>query len=113
MAALSATEITSPSATLPIITLGASDTITFDRRKKQLFLVRNGTGSSVTLKVDGDGGTSVQKPGVGSVTVSGGYDTVIANGAAAYVDFGKISDYCQGVVTLSGASGCTAHFINI
>jgi hypothetical protein len=47
------------------------------------------------------------------VTVSGGYDTVIANGACAAVVLGSIRDYCQGVVTLTGASGATAQLFDI
>lgn len=96
-----------------ISTLTSSDTITFDTRFKQLMVVRNATGSSVTLKIDGDGGTTVTKPGVGSVTVSGGYDIVIADGASAAVVLNTISDYCQGVVTLTGASGATLQLFNL
>lgn len=94
-------------------TLTASDTITFDTRKKQVLVVANATGSSVTLKIDGDGGTTVSKPGVGTVTVSGGYDIVIANNTSQAVVLRAISDYCQGTVTLTGASGATAQLFNI
>jgi hypothetical protein len=114
MAAIASISVTNAgSFAAAISTLTSSDTITFDSRKKQLLVVRNNTGSSVTLKIDGDGGTTVTKPGIGSVTVSGGYDTVIANGACAAVVLGSIRDYCQGVVTLTGASGATAQLFDI
>jgi hypothetical protein len=96
-----------------VSTLTASDTITFTAARKQLLVVDNATGSSVTLKIDGDGGSTVAVPGVGPVTVSGGYDIVIANGAGAAVVLGTISAYCKGVVTLTGASGATARLFNL
>jgi len=94
-------------------TLTSSDTITFAPAKKQLLVVANDTGSSVTLKIDGDGGTTVNAPGIGPVTVSGGYDITIANGASRAVILSTISAYCQGVVTLTGASGATAQLFNL
>ena len=94
-------------------TLTSSDTITFLPAKKQLLVVANATGSSVTLKIDGDAGTTVAVAGIGPVTVSGGYDIVIANSTAKAVVLSTISAYCQGVVTLTGASGATAQLFNL
>lgn len=101
------------SFTAALTTLTASDTITFDPRFKQLLVVRNPTAGSLTLKIDGDGGTTVTKPGVGPVTVSGGYDIVIPAGESRAVVLGTISDYCQGVVTLTGAATCIAQLFNL
>lgn len=114
MAAISARDVvlTGNFVATPV-TLTSSDTITFSPAKMQLLVVNNATGSSVTLKIDGDGGTTVSKPGLGTVSVSGGYDIVIANNTAQAVVLKSISDYCQGVVTLTGASGATATLFNI
>ena len=94
-------------------TLGSSDTITIASGSKQLMVVRNATGSSVTLVVDGDGGTSVTIPGLGAVTVSGGYSITIAAGESKAVILSTISYYTQGVVTLSGASGAKIQIFNL
>jgi hypothetical protein len=94
-------------------TLSSSDTITIDTSKLQLLNVRNATGSSLTLKIDGDGGTSVSIPGLGAVTVSGGYDIVIPASESRAVVLSSISYYTQGVVTLTGASGAKIQIFNL
>lgn len=88
-------------------TLTASDTITFDPRKKQLAVFRNGTGGALTAKIDGDGGTTVTFPGLPAVSVTGGYDIALAAGEQRAVVLSTISAYCQGVVTITGASGAS------
>lgn len=94
-------------------TLSSSDTITIDAGKKQLLVCRNATGGSLTLKIDGDGGTTASIPGLGSVSVSGGYDIVIPATESRAVVLSTISYYTQGVVTLSGASGCKIQIFNL
>jgi hypothetical protein len=94
-------------------TLGASDTITIVAGSKQLLVARNATGGSLTLKIDGDGGTSVTIPGLGSVAVSSGYDIVIPAGESRAVILSSISYYTQGVVTLTGASGVKIQIFNL
>lgn len=94
-------------------TLTASDTITFRPNKKQLLVARNPTGGSLTLKIDGDGGTTVSVPGIGVVNVSGGYDIVLAAGASAAVVLSTISAYCQGVVTLTGAANAVVQLFDL
>lgn len=115
MAAITAiTPATSGGAFLATATtLTSSDTLTYTAAKKQLLVVANATGSSVTLKIDGDAGTTVNAPGIGPVTVSGGYDIVIANNTSKAVILSTISAYTQGVVTLTGASGATAQLFNL
>jgi hypothetical protein len=94
-------------------TLSSSDTITVVSGKKQLLVARNATGGSLTLKIDGDGGTSVLVPGLGSVSVSAGYDIVIPAGESRAVVLSTISYYTQGVVTLTGASGVKITVFNL
>ena len=97
----------------PLTTLSSSDTITFAANRRQLLVLRNPTGGSLTLKIDGDGGTTVNVPGVGVVSVSGGFDIVVGAGLSRAIELSKISAYCQGVVTLSGASGMVVQLFNL
>jgi hypothetical protein len=99
----------------PLTTLGASDTITYDSRKTQLLVLRNPTGGSLTLTIDGDGGTTVDGSGlgVGSINVDSGYAIVVGAGLSRSVVLRSIQAYCQGVVTLSGASGMIVQLFDI
>ena len=96
-----------------ITTLTASDTITFNPGKKQLLVLRNTTGGSLTLNIDGAAGTTVQAPGVGSVSVASGLNIPVAAGASVAVVLSTVSAYLQGVVTLTGASGLTAQLFDL
>lgn len=96
-----------------LTTLTSSDTLTFDTRFKQLLVIRNPTGGSLTLKIDGDGNTVVTKPGVGAVNVAGGYDIVVGAGLSVAVVLSSIRDYCAGVVTLTGAASCVVQLFNL
>lgn len=94
-------------------TLTSSDTITIVPGKKQLMHVRNATGSSVTLVIDGADGTSVTIPGLGSVSVAAGYSITIPTTESRAVVLSTISYYTQGVVTLTGASGAKIQIFNL
>ncbi len=96
-----------------ITTLTASDTIPFNPGKKQLMVFRNTTGGSLTVTIDGAAGTTVQAPGVGSVNVAAGLAIPVAAGASVGVVLSTISAYCQGVVTLTGASGLTCQLFDL
>ncbi len=89
-------------------TLTASDTITFNSAKLQLLVLRNATAGSLTATIDGDGGTTVTVPGVGVVNVAAGYGITIPAGETRAVVLSSISAYCQGTVTITGASGMKA-----
>ncbi len=97
----------------PLTTLSASDTITFSANRRQLLVLRNPTGGSLTLNIDGDGGTTINAPGAPGISVAGGYNIVVGAGLSRCVELSKISAYCQGVVTLTGASGLVAQLINL
>lgn len=101
------------SFTAALTTLSASDTITFDTRKKQLLVLRNPTGGSLTLTIDGDGGTTVTYPGLPAVSVSAGYSIAVPAGESRAVVLSTISAYCQGAVTLSGAAGLVAQLFDL
>lgn len=96
-----------------ITTLSADDTITFDPKKKQLLVLRNTTGGSLTATIDGSTGTTVSVPGIGSVDVSGGLAIVVAAGASKAVLLSTIKHYCQGVVHITGAANLTAQLFDL
>lgn len=96
-----------------ITTLSADDTITFDAKKKQLLVFRNTTGGSLTVTLDGDGGTTVQAPGVGAVSVASGLAIVVGAGLSVAVVLSTVSAYCQGVVHLTGAATLTAQLFDL
>lgn len=94
-------------------TLTSSDTITFKPGRKQLLVLRNPTGGSLTLNIDGDAGTTVSAPGIGSVDVSSGINIAVGAGLSRAVVLSSISAYLQGVVTLTGASGMVAQLFDL
>lgn len=96
-----------------ITTLSADDTITFNANKKQLLVLRNTTGGSLTATIDGDGGTTVAVPGLGNVSVAGGLAIVVAAGASVAVVLSTIKHYCQGVVHITGAATMTAQLFDL
>jgi hypothetical protein len=94
-------------------TLTADDTITFDPKKKQLLVLRNPTGSTVTVTLDGAAGTTVSAPGVGSVSVAGGLAIALTAGQSKAVVLGTVSAYCQGVVHLLGGADVIAQLFDL
>lgn len=96
-----------------ITTLSADDTITFNGSKKQLLVLRNTTGGSLTATIDGDGGTTVAVPGLGNVSVAGGLAIPVAAGASVAVVLSTIKHYCQGVVHITGAATLTAQLFDL
>ncbi|KQP02454.1 hypothetical protein [Pseudorhodoferax sp. Leaf265] len=96
-----------------IATLSADDTITINPKKKQLLVLTNTTGGSLTATIDGTLGTTVSVPGVGSVDVSAGKAIVVAAGLSVAVMLNTISAYCQGVVHITGAATLKAQLFDI
>lgn len=95
-----------------ISTLSADDTITFNARKKQLLVLRNPTGGPLTATLDGDGGTTVSVPGIGSVSVSAGLAIPVGAGLSVAVVLSTVKHYCQGVVHITGGAGITAQLFD-
>lgn len=94
-------------------TLSADDTITFNATRKQLLVLNNPTGGALTATLDGDAGTTVNVPGVGSVSVAGGLAIALTAGQSKSVVLGTVSAYCQGVVHLTGGAGIEAQLFNL
>lgn len=94
-------------------TLSADDTITIAPGKAQLLVLRNATAGSLTVTVDGDGGTTANIPGYGSVSLTAGYPIVLAAGEQKAVILSSISLFCQGVVHLTGGALVKAQLFDI
>lgn len=94
-------------------TLTADDTIPYDAKKRQLLELRNPTGGSLTVTIDGDGGTTLAVPGLGApVSVTGGYSIAVPAGQSRAVVMSTVAAYCKGVVHLLGAAGLAAKLLN-
>lgn len=114
MAAITALDATQKGAfTATISTLSADDTITVDATKKQLLVLTNTTGGSLTCTIDGTTGTTVSVDGIGDVSVAGGLAVVVAAGASKAVVLSTVRHYCQGVVHLLGAATLQAQLFNL
>lgn len=96
-----------------ITTLSADDTITFNASKKQLLVLRNTTGGSLTATIDGSTGTTMNFPGAPGVSVAAGYAIVVGAGLSVAVVLSTVSAYCQGVVHITGAATLTAQLFDI
>jgi len=109
MATITPSSIASSQATVTRTTLGSSDTFVFDETKDQILILDNVTVGALTVTIDGDGGSTVAVPGVGSVSVSSGYSTgSIAAGACVAIPLNEIRKYCQGTIAVTGGTGIKA-----
>lgn len=114
MAAITSTDATQVGAfAVSESTLTADDTLTINTAKKQLLVLRNDTGGSLTATLDGDGGTTVTIPGVGVVDVSAGKPIVVGAGLKVAVVLSTLSAYTKGVVHLTGGTGLKVQLFNI
>ena len=100
------------SRTVSRLTLGSSDTLTFNTSKKPVLLLDNVTGGALTPNIDGAAGTTVPVSGIGNVDVSGGYPVPsIPAGAMVAIPLNSISKYLQGVITITGGTGIKASIL--
>jgi len=113
MATIASTAMTgSGSRVVTETTCGASDTFTFSNG--DILLLKNGTAGVLTPNIVGAGATTVAVVGVGSVSVSGGYDVPsIGAGAAVAIPLSTISGYLTGTIALTGADACVAQLLKV
>jgi len=98
---------------LTMTTLTGADNIEYDPLRTEILIMRNTTGSDVTITVDGDQGTTENCPGIGPIDVSGGIQlTVTANGSET-IQLGTIRAYLQGDVRVTGGTGVEAAILVI
>lgn len=113
MAAITATSIQAAGAvTVTRTTLGSSDTLTYNPYSNAILVLDNVTGGALTPNIDGAGGTTINVPTVGSLSVSSGLTLAsIASGACVAIRLDSISAYLNGAVTVTGGSGIKAHIL--
>lgn len=93
-------------------TLNGTDSLTYISGAGQILILRNPTGAPISPVIDGAGGTTVVKPGLGTVNVGTGYAVgAIAPGASAIVSLDRIADFLRGAVAINTGSGLVASLI--
>lgn len=109
MAVLSPVNISGNGAitTTPAV-LTSADTLVYNHGLTQILNLANTSGSSITLTIDGDGGTTVSVDGIGSVSVAAGLAITVPNNEARTVRLGSIREYLKGTVNLTGGTGLRA-----
>ncbi len=113
MAAITATSLGGFGArTVTRLTLGASDTLTYNPRRDPILILDNVTAGPLTPKIDGAGGTVVPVPGVGDISVADGLTLAsIPAGACVAIPLRTIEAYLQGVITITGGTGIKASLL--
>jgi hypothetical protein len=92
---------------------GTADTFTYIPGKRQILIMRNATGGALSPIIDGNGGTTVVRDGVGSIDVSGGYAVgSIAAGAVRVIPLDTVSAYLQGVIAITGGTGLVCSLLS-
>lgn len=102
---------------IPPVVVGLSNTLTYSASAKQVLYVRNASGSSVTLTLDGaDAPSTVKVPGTGAAyNTAAGASITVAAGATVAIPLGNYRAYLVGAVTLavSAITDVTAWLIEV
>jgi hypothetical protein len=96
--------------TLTQTTLNGTDSFVFNSAKNPVLTLRNPTAGALSPVIDGDGGTTVQVAGIGSVVVSGGYavGSIAATTGSVAIPLNSISAYLQGTIAITSGTGLIA-----
>lgn len=91
------------STVLSPVAVGLSNSLQYIASRKQVLYVRNGSASSVTLTLDGDGApATIKVPGTGATFNSAtGASIPVAAGATVAIPLGNYRAYLVGAVTLA------------
>lgn len=113
MAAITATSIVPAGAVVVSrLTLGASDTMTYNPARKPILILDNVTAGALTPNIDGAGGSVVPVDGIGNISVAAGYSTPsIAAGACVAISLPTIKEYLKGVITITNGTGIKASIL--
>tara|TARA_R110000868_G_scaffold25149_3_gene98216 strand:+ start:1799 stop:2143 length:345 start_codon:yes stop_codon:yes gene_type:complete len=112
MAVIANSSIASGVNAVTATTLGASDTFVYVPLSRQLLLLSNDTGGSLTVTIDGAGATTQSVSGVGSVDLSGGFSTgAIATGTVKAIPLDSIKSYLVGTIAVTGGTGIVARLL--
>ena len=110
MATITPTSVNQGVPFAPIVTtLTASDSLAYKKSSKQILLLTNTTGTSVTVTIDGAGGTVIAPVGYGgTISVASGKTITVGANSSQAVKLSDISAFLQGVVAVTGGVGVTA-----
>jgi len=85
---------------------GSGDTFTYLSGAGQILILRNPTGGAISPVIDGAGGTTVIRDGLGQVDVSAGYAVgSIGAGATVMISCDAIASFLQGAIAITSGSG--------
>ncbi len=95
------------------VTLGASGN-TFMYPPGALLVLHNPTGGALSPVIDGDGGTTVDVNGLGTVSVAAGYAVgSIAAAAQVFIPLDSIQHFLRGTVDITSGTGLVATLLTI
>lgn len=96
------------------VTLGASgNTVAWAKGRGQLLTLHNPTGGALSPVIVGNGGTTADVDGLGTVTVSGGYAVgSIAAGNEVVIPLDSIALYLKGTIDITGGTGLVGSLLN-
>lgn len=95
-------QVTGDALATEVTLTGTGDAFTFIPRIGQVLVLRNPTAGLIACTIDGDGGSTVPVPGVGSVDVSAGYTFNVGVSAVRIVWLDSIAEYLRGTISVSG-----------
>ena len=104
---------TQAAITLGMVTLTASDTLTYKPLGNQKLFLYNPTASPVVVTIDGNGGTTLPVSGIGgTIDVSAGKAITVPANDGVYVVLKVIDAYLQGAtVAVTGGTGLKAKIV--
>ena len=98
--------------TLGMVTLTASDTLTYKPLGNQKLFIYNPTASPVAVTIDGNGGTTLPVSGIGgTIDVSAGKAITVPANDGVYVVLKVIDAYLRGTVAVTGGTGLKAKIV--
>ena len=99
--------------TLGMVTLTASDTLTYKPLGNQKLFLYNPTAAPVVVTIDGSGGTTLPVSGIGgTIDVSAGKAITVPANDGVYVVLRVIDAYLQGTtVAVTGGTGLKAKIV--
>lgn len=98
-------------AVIEKITLdGSNDALSFSSSYRNILILDNDTGGSLSPVLSGEDASNVTVQGLGVVDVSGGTDAfgAIADGESKAFMINTVSDYLASSVTITGGTGLVA-----
>lgn len=113
MAVIAATNMQGTgSRALTETTLTGTDSFVYRADRRAILEFRNPTAGALSPIIDGDGGTTVSVPGLGSVSVAAGYAVgSIAAGASVAIPLDSVNAYLVGTIAITGGTGLVARLL--